>query len=312
MKEEEDIKIVLATDDKFAIHVCACISSVIDNVKKGVIFYIIDDGISEDKWRKIKNMEIEDKGNKCSIVRVEAEAGGMLDFQAPRGLSSTTYLRLQISRVVPDDVDRIIYLDADMIVEGNIRDLWEMPLRDNSTGAVRDFAIPMIGSRGGVKYAGELGLNPKAPYLNAGILLIDLEKWRRKNVGPRALDYLETYGEEVRQADQEALNVVLADDWLPLGRHWNVPPTMLNINYWEYLDRRGETEGKDTSVPVPPAVIHFAGVHKPWMFGTDVIWQDRYFHYLRKSGWFGGKTEWVWWRTKSALGYVKRKIKSNL
>lgn len=310
-KKKERINVVVASDDKFAIHVNTCISSVVDNLEKNekVEFYLLDGGISREKWKKIKKLENKQEKNRFSVKKVETRKKSVSNFQVPRDLSNTAYLRLLIPNALPDDVARVIYLDADLIVEKNIKNLWNISLQNNSTGAVKDFAIPKVGSRGGVKYARELGINPEAPYLNSGVLLIDVQKWRQKSIGSQALDYLETYGEEVRQADQEALNIVLADDWLPLDRRWNVPPTMLNLDYWEYLERKGEVDGKDTSVPVPPAVIHFTGVRKPWMFGTDIVWQDRYFHYLRKSGWFDGEAKWLWWRIKSALRYGSKKSK---
>jgi len=301
----KSVNLMVVSDEEYAVHACTCIYSALKNTSGAIKIYLIDDGISREKWKVIKGI-CEKRSAKMKKIEFEKNIDSFA--RESKHLAKSAYIRLFITDLIPSKEKRVIYLDADMIVESDLRTLWNVSLEGNSTAAVQDFGIPQIGARGGVEHASELGLDYSEDYFNSGLMLINLERWREKGIGSKAIDYLKRYDEDVSWADQEALNVVLDGDWLSLNRRWNVPPFILNMDYWEYLEQMGEAEEKETSVPVPPAVIHFAGVHKPWKFGADVVWQDRYFHYLRDSGWFDSEMDWLWWRARSALRYGKERL----
>src|SRR5207244_1433075 len=99
--------------------------------------------------------------------------------------------------------------------------LWDRGTGDHAVLAVQDSIAPYVSSRFGVARYRELGLPPKAKYFNAGVLVLNLDRWRRERVTERALEYVKAYAHEVSFWDQEGLNAVLSGKWGELDSVWN-------------------------------------------------------------------------------------------
>lgn len=160
---------------------------------------------------------------------------------------------LLLPTVLPSDLERVVFLDADMLVLDDIAPLWTMPLEGRALAAVVDPAIPACRSSRGVKGWRERGIPAAAPYFNAGVLLVDLRAWRRRNVAERAIEYIRAVGDRVDYLHQEALNATVWDDWLPIAPRWNVSATA-----GRWFDPTAE------AAVAAPAIVHFAGRMKPW------------------------------------------------
>ena len=94
-------------------------------------------------------------------------------------MTSTTYHRLLLPRLVPREVTRAIWLDCDLLVTTDLVRLWETDLGGCHLLAVRDPVVPLVSSRYGIRRWRELGIAPDAPYFNAGVMLLDVDRWRR-------------------------------------------------------------------------------------------------------------------------------------
>jgi hypothetical protein len=140
--------------------------------------------------------------------------------------------------------------------------------------AVPDPLVRVVSSRFGVKGYRALGLEPETAYFNAGVMVVDLDAWRREQVEERALDYLDRYASQVFFHEQEALNVVLAQRWRPLAQTWNWSAHPLHAPA-EHL--QGAT----------PSILHFTGARKPWVRGGAGPWYERYVHFLDATDWRG-------------------------
>lgn len=156
-----------------------------------------------------------------------------------------------LPRLVPRSVSRAIFLDVDIIALGDISELATMSLDGHAVAAVR---APLR------RFSGRLGTQV---YLNSGVLVIDLEKWRRDRVSERCLDYLRRIEGDWSDAypDQDALNVVLKEDdgrpkWKALEPKWNAcTPLFVGPRESILYD----------PVPIEDAVlIHYSGT-KPWV-----------------------------------------------
>jgi lipopolysaccharide biosynthesis glycosyltransferase len=126
------------------------------------------------------------------------------------------YSRLLLPDILSEQEGRILYLDSDMLVLGDLRPLFALPLDGCVIGAVRDPAKP----HNIAKRNRAIGNAEDAPYLNSGTLLIDIKKWKQDNVGTRCFEYLKSPGRK-EFPDQDALNVVLAGKWKQIDRRWN-------------------------------------------------------------------------------------------
>ena len=160
---------------------------------------------------------------------------------------------LLLPEVLPPDLEKVIFLDADILVLDDVSPLLTIPLEGCALGAVADPAIPYCQSARGVKGWRERQIPSNSPYFNAGVLLVDLEAWRRRHVAERAIEYIRAVGDRVDYLHQEALNATVWDDWLPIAARWNVAATA-----GSWFDPT-----PDDAVS-SPAIVHFSGRMKPW------------------------------------------------
>lgn len=177
--------------------------------------------------------------------------------------SLEAYLPLCLAEALPK-LERVLYLDADMLCLDDLLPLWKTDLQGKVLGAVADLAIPNFSSARAVRHWQELALPASQPYFNAGLLLVDLKLWKESEVTEAAIDYLARH--PVHFLHQEALNVVLKDRWRSLETRWNVIASLYQRRY----------------SPTPlasvnrPGLLHFAGRFKPWEIKTHG-WIGRYY-----------------------------------
>jgi lipopolysaccharide biosynthesis glycosyltransferase len=173
---------------------------------------------------------------------------------------------LLLSEALPAELDRVLFLDADLLVLDDLWRLWEAPLDGHPVAAVADGAVPCCSSPRGVKDWRALGISPEAPYFNAGVLSIDLRRWRERQVTARALRFLASSRDRIDFLHQGALNAVLWDDWQPLDVRWNL-----------LASRAGRVGG---AIPDKawrnPGIVHFAGSMKPWRVPVGGPFNERY------------------------------------
>ncbi|KRA96618.1 hypothetical protein ASD83_16110 [Devosia sp. Root685] len=160
-------------------------------------------------------------------------------------LSNIVYARLMIDRLVGPDVTRILYLDCDMLVREDVAFFFELDLEGNSIAAVRDSIGALITGRRDLKQNRDI-FDPADYYFNAGMVLIDIAKWREADVIGRME---EAYAAGIMQRiyyDQDLLNLIFKGKWLKLPWRWNV------------IDARHAHDGVD------PAILHYTAERKPW------------------------------------------------
>jgi UDP-D-galactose:(glucosyl)LPS alpha-1,3-D-galactosyltransferase len=181
-----------------------------------------------------------------------------------RQISAGTYLRLQLPDLLPPEVERVLYLDCDVLCAGDLSPLWEVPLGEAPVAAVRDAFTRTIDDRGGVPGAGP-DFDAKAAYFNSGVLLIHAPVWRERSVTEQCLKYLWQQRGQLRLADQDALNLATYGQWIRLERKWN--------NMMRWLNEPTLQEQLIDDV----RMIHFAGPKKAWKpdFPPGVL-RDRY------------------------------------
>jgi lipopolysaccharide biosynthesis glycosyltransferase len=173
--------------------------------------------------------------------------------------STACFWRLMLARVVPESVDRILYLDADTIVTRPLEDLFAFDLGGKLLAAAPNGKWWPWPTPEGIA---ELGLPPNAPYFNSGVMLIDLDKWRATDAETVVLRYIATNPERLMIVDQDALNGAFHDDWAPLQERFN------------YQITPGYRLG------ARPSIVHYAGPKKPWSdmtgrYPASIYWRHR-------------------------------------
>ena len=262
---KKSIPIFFATDDNYVPYLDVAIGSMLDNASKEYFYdiHILNAGLKFENRFMLKRHETNSETNNVSICfdNISKYIEGIKkNFQNLYHFSLATYYRLFIQSLFPE-YSKILYLDCDIVVTGDISKLWEVDLGDNMiAGVVEKFIATTPEFRDYANYA--VGVNPDK-YINAGILSINLDKFREYKVEETFSYLLSTYNFDTVDPDQMYLN------YLCNGRVLHLPCG------WNYTQAYEVPEGGMN-------IIHYALAKKPWQF--DGVPRDEYFwKYAEKS-----------------------------
>ena len=250
------------------------------------VFHILADRLGSDDKTRLEKFSTEIAATFPTKLMVHDTDTS--DFNAFKGWteneSRSTYLRFLIPRFIGDDVSKVLYLDADMICYGDLRELFRIDLAGHTVGAVCDVISPhaiygelclkskkLLHRRARIQYA------PGESYFNAGMLLIDLKLWRKNRISERSVDILRNY--VTPMCDQDALNLCLKGDVKQLSARWNLMWPLTFIQNAPLLE-----SSKAIHDPIirelilsyahnkeKASLMHFAGFVKPWRSGRFVF-----------------------------------------
>jgi lipopolysaccharide biosynthesis glycosyltransferase len=181
------------------------------------------------------------------------------------------YTRLWIADFFDATVERVLYLDCDMVIVGSLEKLWTTPLEGRTLGAV---SIP------GSTRCPMFGIPEAFGYFNSGVLLVDLARWRQTGVFQRVLDYILQNRAALIDPDQDALNATLYDERTQLDYIWNVTSPF----YFDYHDLR-LSPAQVQRVQQQARIIHFNGASKPWSFFSRHPRRGDYYRTLKLTAW---------------------------
>jgi lipopolysaccharide biosynthesis glycosyltransferase len=212
--DKSTIVIACATNEAYAMPLGVALYSMLVNLKRGSNVYIclISSGLSADTIKRL-HRRTEVKGVNVKLV-IEIPDQTWLESLPVYGyLSAETYLRLTLPTVIPQQFDKVLYLDCDLLICGDVSELWNEDIGSYSVMAQVDYFIKTVGDDYGLPNYAELNLEPDHPLFNGGVLVMNLKKWREQNISAKVLDYIMAHRSIIRYADQDALNGVLANDW---------------------------------------------------------------------------------------------------
>ena len=275
------INVCLACDNNYAKYAGVVVASVLANSKddESLNFYILDGGISESKKTEILSLKsIKD----CKIEFVQIEESMFEDYKkvaTHKYISIATYYRLRLATLLPE-VERIIYFDCDMVVNSSLNNLFNVELGENVIAGVRDINKRMLQQ------------NPS--YINAGMVLFDLNKIREENIEQKFYDYTNENFETIKMGDQTIINEVLKGRIKIVEDEWNVQSS-------NFTNRSSYTKH--------PYIIHYVAKRKPWHFGSFSVHRQLYFKYLQMTPWKlnGFKEKFYWYylnQIMSLINYV--------
>ena len=188
-----------------------------------------------------------------------------------------SWVRVILPELLPD-IDRVLYLDADTLVVTSLAEVWSTELHGAFAAAVPNVTEPAQ-----YDHVRSLGIESPASYFNAGVLLLDLERWRAEDITTALYDFVGSR-EYLPWYDQDALNVVFRERWVPLHPRWNAMNSL-----WIWADYATAIYGADAvaEAVADPAILHFEGpaVCKPWHYLCDHPFRHRYRDVLGQTPW---------------------------
>lgn len=212
-------------------------------------------------------------GSIVDVLPVRLSPQSLAQLPRSRHFPPEAAAALLLEDVLPRDLDRVIFIDADVLALSDLSPLWNHDLCGKALAAVCDPAIPRCSSWRGVKGWRERGIPRTKAYFNAGVMLLDLDAWRDRRISERALSYLREIGDRSEFFHQEALNAVAWNDWDELPARWNLPST---------AGRSFDRTSPDAVAE--PALVHFSGRMKPWRARTGSRFDADYRHAIARLG----------------------------
>jgi lipopolysaccharide biosynthesis glycosyltransferase len=280
--------VVYSSSDSYAEIAGISILSLLENNQdaESIHLYMIDNHISDENKARLESI-VSLYGREFSYIQpLDIEKLANTNINIGRWNISTFY-RLFLPTLLPEDVDRVLFIDCDTIVLESLTPLCEMDMQGKWLWGVDDCR--------GEKYRTELGLSPKDNYINNGVLLIDIEAWRQENVEQLFLEYIRDNQGDITYVDQGVQNGVVAGR----GKSGLLPPKYNALTV--FFDFTYENLIKLRKPPVPmtkeahreavehPAIVHFQSCFKsgvrPWVKGCKHPMLEKYLAYKAKSPW---------------------------
>lgn len=243
--------------------------------------YLLGDRISDDN-RKILKQIANRYSRECIVIDVP-------ELKIPDVLISTrwpisAFTRLFSGILMPEEIEKVLYLDCDTIIKQNISDIWNIDMKDNIFYGVKDCI--------GKKYKENVGIDGDGVYINAGVLLINLDRLRKIAVLEEIDKYLSKYKSYINYADQDILNGIFSSKIGVLKPEYNVMTLISVYDYDEVMNLRfptnyytkNEIEKCETS----PKVIHYTTCMlnvRPWFLNTNHPHAKEFFKYMKLSPW---------------------------
>jgi lipopolysaccharide biosynthesis glycosyltransferase len=244
------INICFCIDEGYVCQLGAVLLSLIEsNQQNNVDIYLILNGVAEESKARlaktIKNMQ------KFSMFFFDSQDKSENKLEGIGHISSATFIRFEIPELLAN-LDKVLYLDSDIIVADDLTDLWNVELKDNYVGAVEN---PFFS-----RYEA-LSLKPGFGYFNAGVLLMNLKRCREGDICNKAATFFSNNRAACLNFDQCALNAVIQGKWKKVVLRWN-----LQTNY---LLRKKELPNLKKEISLAyssPGIIHYSSSSKPWDF----------------------------------------------
>ena len=275
----EPIHIAAATDATYLKYCAAMLLSLADHhTDEPLEIHLLTNGVSDEEKDYLSGL-LENGIRHIHYYNIENDRLETMPQGKESYISRMTYSRLFLGELLPETVEKVIYLDCDILVEGSLRGLWNTPLNGRLLAAVEDL------NSADITIYGRLGINPQEHvYFNAGVLLLNLRQWRAGDFQTRATDIIRK-GWNLDYGDQDILNklAVGQTEYLPL--RYNLQDFLLRQKK-PPLMRETALENWDIELDYP-VVIHFTWTSKPWNYRSFNPYGKRFWAYFDQTRWRG-------------------------
>lgn len=281
--------IILASDNNFVQHCCVTMTSVLVH-NPGVEFYLFTEGLSTENVNLLTK-QVENYNGTLHVCKIEHEQ--VKDFPMPSYMSShisiATYYRLFAARILPKSIEKVIYLDCDIVVRDSLQVLWNTDLDHYALAAVYQSHEQSEGDEYGPRAYTRLAIPAEDGYFNAGVLLMNLKYWRENNVTERLFKFIKEHYNLIHAHDQDTLNAVLHKETQALNPTWNYRECFMNGENYTYPTKVNYSEQ-----PKYPIVIHFVSKPKPWELFCSHPYRREYYKYLAGTPFKDKKPHFTW------------------
>src|SRR5262245_4779990 len=211
--------LALSTDRNYALPLTVTVYSAVRNHRRGGLLkvFILDSGLVSEERQKIQHLLVD---LKFPIRWIDISSTGFQKLPV-QSYTIATYNRLLIPDVLPSTIRKVIYLDCDLLIEGDIGELWRQEPGDAYLMAVQGQSTKQYIATSAIAQNRKLRYDADDPYFNAGVLVMNLDQFRQRQLAIKALDFIRENTAIIRNADQDGLNAVCIKHWIQLDPKWN-------------------------------------------------------------------------------------------
>lgn len=273
--------IVFSADTNYIMPTGVMMTSVcINNQDTDITFHaLIDESVTEKQKQQLEDVCAVNSRHHILYYVMDASQFSSLPKlgTVKRYITQATYYRLFLTEILPADLEKVLYLDGDIIVTESLSDLWNTHIGDCAIGCVTDMSEA-------VHDYSRLGYPPEHGYFNAGVLLINLNYWRKNCVVDLFNRLMEESPERILLHDQDVLNISFYNCKYHLSLKYNLQHGFLfKKQLWEIDENKYENCIMEAIKQ--PIIIHYTFGIKPWHIECDNPLRNKWLFYLKKTQW---------------------------
>lgn len=265
------MNILLSPDNSYVMPTIVLLQSLFESEREPMDIYVIHSDLTEENIGKLERF-VESHGSRMHLFTIDSDTFG--GAHTSNHITKETYYRLLAQKLLPESVERVLYLDGDLLVTKPIRKLYNMSFTDE-TGKENFYVVcegPGVSQRRWNIYD-NLGIPHEYRYFNAGVLLMNLKLLREQFDLRTFFDFIASQGKKLTFHDQDALNALFYDKVIYVD--WHVyNQTVLHVRDKEEAAMRLQNA----------AIIHYAGSDKPWKHNYKSYWFGIFWHFARRAG----------------------------
>lgn len=296
--ETKIYNIVCVSDENYIQHTAVMLCSLFENnTNKNFDIYLFTTGIKTDTKKSLQDLCMQYHAKLICKTYSTNELSNL-----PVGQWNTImYFKLLIPQLLPSNTDRCLFLDVDMIINTDIAPLYDIDLNDATIAAAED--MPDC-----IKIKNRLGLKQTDVYINSGVMVCNLLKWRKKEKEQPIIKFTKSISNIITN-EQDVIALYFKGEMKILPIKWNMTTFYFMRKpkiFDKYLPQLKETRKH-------PGIIHFACPIKPWFKDCQHPYKKLYKLYLHKTVWrnyrfpiFENLT--LWGRTKRIIRNKLNKI----
>jgi len=255
--ERKKLNIVFTIDENFIRHFAVALVSVLENNKDlDLRIFVIHDLENSEKLDKVLSFFESRYG--ISVEQRSLSSSALENYKVSHHLSKAVYFRLFLTDILPPEIDKILFLDSDLVVTSSLSFFADFEFQQQALLAQDDIELEL-----NIQRLRDMGF-PLKRYFNAGVLLINLKLWRERNMAAKFMEIANAYMDKLAWWDQDILNICFYDQW-------------------EYFDKTYNSLHLRHKLKKRPVIIHYAGPSKPWQYMNNNPYKSQYWKYHRMT-----------------------------
>ena len=256
------ISIAYAPDDKYINQTVVSMKSALEHNEQ-VEFIIMYSKLSAESMQKLGAV-----GGSLRLIKMDESQ--FADLTLSKWVTVQAWFRIKLPDLCKD-LDKVLYLDCDTLIRGNLDELFSLDLTDKYLAGVKDVW-------GVSKYVKRLGMK-SGVYVNSGMLLFNCDYCRKEHFFDKVVDFAKNNAKIIEFCDQDSINKVVDEHKLVISPKYNLMDTWWRGGYYEF---EGKEETEYLQAKENPVIVHLTGL-KPAFKGCGNKFKDEWWEVAKKT-----------------------------